>query len=84
MALLTIYRDTRAPGRCRSCGADVEWAELTTSGKRTPFDRIVPVQQPQQANLIVMNPPRVIDVVNTDTSPVHFQTCPDAKDWRRR
>jgi hypothetical protein len=80
MAVLTIYRDTRAPGRCRSCGADIEWAELTTSGKRMPFDRIVPMRtQPT-----LLHDARALDLLDTATSPTHFETCPDAKDWRRR
>jgi len=37
MAILLIYQDSRGLGRCRSCGAAIEWAELV-SGKRMPFN----------------------------------------------
>ena len=78
MTRLRLYRDSRAPGRCRSCGADIEWAQLT-SGKRMPFNRILPVAA--QENLLEG---RIVEDVDTETSPVHFETCPDAKAWRRR
>jgi hypothetical protein len=76
---LTLYQDSRAPGRCRSCGAAIEWAELTT-GKRTPFNRIVPLR----ANPVLFAGARVIEEVDTASSPTHFESCPDAKEWRRR
>jgi hypothetical protein len=76
--LLRILQDTRAPGRCRSCGAAIVWAELTT-GKRMPFNRIDVLRT--QSGLLEG---RVVEDVDTTTSPVHFQTCPEAKDWRRR
>lgn len=75
---LTLYQDSRTAGRCRSCGAAIEWAELT-SGRRMPFNKIVPVVA--QSPLFIGA--RVIEEVNTTTSPVHFETCPDAKAWRR-
>lgn len=76
---LTLYQDSRGPGHCRSCGAAVEWAELT-GGRRMPFDRIVPVSA--QGPLFIGE--RVIEEVDTASSPSHFETCPDAKDWRKR
>jgi hypothetical protein len=77
MAILLIYQDSRA-GTCRSCGAPIEWAELV-SGKRMPFDPpIVPVRT--QGNIL---DGRVIEHVETSVSASHFQTCPDAKAWRR-
>lgn len=75
---LTLYQDSRRPGTCRSCGANIEWAELTT-GKRMPFNRIVSLRV--QSPLFIGQ--RVIEEVDTATSPTHFETCPDAKDWRR-
>jgi hypothetical protein len=78
MSVLRIYQDTRGPGHCRSCGAAIEWAQLTT-GKRIPFDRIVPVRT--QPHLLE---DRIVEDLDTATSPTHFQSCPDAKDWRRR
>jgi hypothetical protein len=78
MATLRIYQDSRAFGTCRSCGAPVEWADLTT-GKRHPFDRPIRVSR-SQTSLV---DGRVIDDVDTATSPTHFATCPDAKHWRR-
>lgn len=76
--LLKLWQDTRAPGHCRSCGAAIVWAELVT-GKRMPFDRIAPVRA--QPSLVGG---RIIEEVETETSPSHFSSCPDAKEWRRR
>jgi hypothetical protein len=79
MSEIAIYQDSKGKGRCRSCGAAIEWAE-TTHGKRIPFDgEIVSVRS--QGNAIT---DRVIEYVNTSVTPTHWQTCPDAKDWRRR
>jgi len=78
MATLSIYTDTRGPGRCRSCGADVEWAQLVT-GKRIPFDPPIVVRVRQQALL----DERAIDVVDMDQTRSHFASCPDAAQWRR-
>ena len=54
----------------------IEWAELT-SGKRHPFDRIIPTDAASVGG-------RIVEEVDTATSPSHFQTCPDAKDWRKK
>jgi hypothetical protein len=79
VAEIAIYADSKGKGRCRSCGADVEWAE-TTNGKRIPFDHEIVVAR-SQGNPITG---RVIDFVDTSVTPTHFQSCPDAKGWRRR
>ena len=77
MPTLRIYRDTRGKGRCRTCGAAIEWAELV-SGKRMPFDgEIVAVKTEQETD-------RAVEVIDTDVTSSHFQTCPDAEKWRRR
>jgi hypothetical protein len=78
MPILKIYQDSRGPGICRSCGAVIEWAELM-SGKRHPFDRIIV----RHTQFDMLNG-REVQEVHTDDSPSHFQTCPDAVDWRRR
>ncbi len=78
MPILKIYQDSKGKGACRSCGAPIEWAELT-SGKRHPFDgEIVPVRT--QGSILEG---RVIEEVDTSISHSHFETCPDAKRWRR-
>jgi hypothetical protein len=80
MATLTIYQDSRGSGTCRSCGAPITWAELT-SGKRMPFDgELVTVRT--QGSLLTSD--RIVEVVDTDITPSHFQTCPQAQQWRRR
>jgi len=76
---LTLYQDSRHPSTCRSCGAAIEWAELTT-GKRMPFNHIHPLQI--QSPLFIGA--RIIEEVDTATSPTHWESCPDAKDWRKR
>lgn len=80
MSILRIYADSRGPGRCRSCGAAIEWAELE-SGKRMPFDPpVVPVRM--QGNLVQGQ--RIIEDVDTTVTSPHWATCPDAEKWRRR
>lgn len=79
MAEVAIYADTKGKGRCRSCGAAVEWAE-TTQGKRIPFDGEVVAARSQGSPITG----RVIEYVDTSVSPTHFQTCPDAGQWRKR
>jgi len=79
MAEIAIFQDSKGAGTCRSCGARIVWAE-TTQGKRMPFDR-QPVAVSAHESLLGG---RMIEYVDTTVSPVHFQTCPDAKKWRRR
>jgi hypothetical protein len=78
MAILKIYADSKGAGQCRSCGAPITWAELT-SGKRHPFDGELVAVRTQGSML----EGRVIEEVDTSITSSHFQTCPDAKDWRR-
>lgn len=79
MAEIAIYQDSRGKGRCRSCGAAIEWAE-TVGGKRMPFDDEIVVVRTQGSAIR----DRVVEYVDTSVSPTHFQTCPDANDWRRK
>jgi hypothetical protein len=76
--ILKIYQDSKSRGTCRSCGAMIEWAELT-SGKRHPFD--LPIVATRTQGSILDG--RVIEEVDTAVSSTHFQTCPQARDWRR-
>jgi len=78
MPTLSIYHDTRAAGRCRSCGATVEWAQLVT-GRRIPLDPPVVVVAVQTTLL----DGRGVDVLDMHATRAHFASCPDAKDWRR-
>ena len=78
MAEIAIYQDSRGKGRCRSCGAPVEWAE-TLKGKRMPFDGEIVAVRTQGSPIWE----RVIEYVDTTVTPSHFATCPDAKTWRR-
>jgi hypothetical protein len=79
MPILKIYQDSRGKGRCRSCGAPIEWAELT-SGKRHPFDDPIVVTR-TQGNILGG---RVIEEIDTTVSPTHFATCPESKQWSKR
>jgi hypothetical protein len=81
MALLAIYQDSRSFGTCRSCGARLEWAELVTSGKRHPFN---PPIMPVRTQGALLEGERVTEHVDTSITPSHFETCPDAKDWRKK
>lgn len=79
MAEVAIYQDSKGKGICRSCGAPIEWAE-TTRGKRMPFDSEIVAVRTQGSPI----GGRVVEFVDTSVTPSHFQTCPDAKDWRRK
>jgi hypothetical protein len=80
MPILKIYQDSRSKGTCRSCGAPIEWAELT-SGKRHPFN--VPIVSTRTQGSMLAGE-RTIEDVDTAVSSSHFQTCPQSKTWRRR
>lgn len=79
MTTLQIYQDSKGDGTCRSCGAAIVWAELT-SGKRHPFN----------APLIVDGVPqlaqgaRVVETVANYPATSHFATCPHAVSHRHR
>jgi len=77
MPTLRIFQDSRAMGTCRSCGAAVEWAELS-SGKRHPFNAPIVVAQTQTSLLDT----RVIELIENGPTTSHFATCADAKAWR--
>jgi hypothetical protein len=78
MALLEVrLDDPRIPGTCRSCGAPIEWGTLRKSGKRMPFNAIVPVRT------FADDDRRVVVVVDSTVSTSHFATCPQAHAWRR-
>jgi hypothetical protein len=76
---MKIFRDSRNHYACRSCGAPVEWAELTT-GKLMPFDP--PIVTVATLMPVIIGGRIVEEVAQATVS--HFATCPDAKDWRRR
>lgn len=80
MSVVKIYADSKGPGTCRSCGAAIEWAELT-SGKRMPFNP--PIVAVRTQGSILEGDGRTIEHVDTSVTTSHFATCPDAKDWRR-
>lgn len=80
MPILQIYRDTRGRAVCRSCGAPIEWAELTT-GAKMPFDEPIVAVRTHAAGGIGA---RVIEDVDTSVTLSHFATCPDAERWRRK
>lgn len=71
--------------RCRSCGAEVEWA-VTSKGKRIPLDvgtrddgnlRVMASLFPGEATTVQYVPPGDGDRVS------HFATCPNAEEHRR-
>lgn len=83
------------PAKCRSCGADVLWAEWG-SGKRMPVDAEPDMRPPPKGGTLALtlrgdpNLGKLIvskyDVTmgptrNRYTS--HFATCPNAGEWRR-
>lgn len=79
MTLINIFADTRGKARCRSCNAPIEWAEITPSGKKMPFDgEIVPVKSHHDPA------GRLVETVDTTVTTSHFATCKDADKWRRK
>lgn len=82
MSIVQIYADSKGGGTCRSCGADVEWAETVKNKKRMPFNP--PIVAVRSQGSILEGNGRVIEDVDTTVTTSHFATCPDAKDWRRR
>ena len=95
MPILKVYDDTKGRGQCRSCDAPVWWFQLT-SGKRHPFDAASPQAGRQAGKTIPESGPvyvrtereeataRLVGHIDTDVSPSHFATCPQAADWRRK
>ena len=81
MALLDIYQDSVGRGTCRSCGAAIVWAQLT-SGKRIPLEGTELVVLRTQGDLLGGG--RIVQTIDTSITPTHFERCPDAQDWRRR
>jgi len=82
MSEIAIYADSKGRGRCRSCGADVEWAEVVSSGKRMPFDP--PIVAVRTQGSILEGEGRVIEIVETTVTTSHFASCPQAEQWRRK
>jgi hypothetical protein len=72
-----IFADTRGPGKCRSCEAAIEWAEIVRSGKRMPFNAPIVALRTRHDDA-----GRLVEEVDLATS--HFGTCPDAKKWSGR
>jgi hypothetical protein len=79
MAEIAIWSDSKRRGRCRSCGAAIEWAD-TRQGKAIPFDGPIVVARSQGNPLLG----RTIEYVETTITPTHFETCPQAATWRKR
>lgn len=77
-------------GKCRSCGAEVKWVELS-SGKYHPCDpgKVHIDTIPGSAKLVT-DAGKIIS--HKDNVPFeegygyqsHFSSCPDADDWRAK
>ena len=81
MAILKIYKDSRGYGNCRSCGQEIEWAELVASGRKMPFDGpIVAVQTEGDAT----KGERIVEHVDSTVTKSHFASCIDAGEWRKK
>jgi hypothetical protein len=77
---LQIFQDSKGRGQCRSCGAPLEWAELT-SGKRHPFNPPIVVTATVGS---LLDGARIIELVDTAITSSHFATCPQAAEHRRK
>lgn len=79
MPWIEVWAAGRNTARCRSCNARVEWATTVKNGKKMPFDApIVAVATKRHPET-----DEAIDVVDTTVTPSHFQTCPNAPEWRK-
>lgn len=69
---IELYADTRAPGRCRSCKAALQWATVVESGKKLPFDAdrfaVISTRRDEAGRLIE----------RADRRTNHWATCPGA------
>jgi len=86
-------RPATEPSKCRSCGADVLWAQWA-SGKRMPVDSEPDMRPPPRGGALVLTHRKSADVLlvvkfepaihgssrNRYTS--HFATCPNADEHR--
>lgn len=79
MAIIRVYQDSKGPGRCRTCGASITWAEQV-NGKRHPFDGEIVAVKIEGG---LLEGQRVIEHVDTSITTSHFATCPDAATHRR-
>lgn len=75
---LMMFPDTRGSGTCRSCGAALVWAELT-SGRKHPFN--APLEPPEAQRQVKDDKGRTAWAI--DGAHSHFATCPDAKQWSK-
>lgn len=75
--------------RCKSCGALIMWAKNERTGRAAPID-VVP---DEGGNVLMLDPDedgvwyRVLnkeqrDKVNEPLRTSHFQTCPQANNWK--
>lgn len=79
MGDVSILSDAR--GRCRSCGAPIEWVFMRDTGKRCPVDAGT-----IEKRLVLSGDPRGLDGVEAAvrwTAVSHFATCPHADRHRR-
>lgn len=83
-------------GRCRGCGAEIEWIK-TEAGKNMPCNpRMIPYwERPKAAGKVIIRRDGVGIVVSCDFDGPrdkvtgfgyvsHFSTCPQAKGFRRK
>jgi hypothetical protein len=69
---------------CRSCGEPVRWVEIRKSGKKMPLD-----MDPVSNGNVVIEADGLAAVLPAlsqyqgDKYVTHFDTCPQAKGWRR-
>lgn len=80
MPVIDIYADSKGSGVCRSCGAKLTWAE-TVRGRKMPFEGEIVVLRTQGD---ILGGGRVVESVDTEISPTHWERCPNASEFRRK
>lgn len=78
MPRITIAMSSRRLGKCRTCGAAIEWAVNTRTGKAIPFNPPIVLTTSLLDSLI--SDARTVDLEQTTA---HFATCPHAEQWRK-
>lgn len=77
--------------RCKSCGAEIEWATSAKTGKAIPLDLGEAVAVPGRPISVLLvvwegvaRPAQLDDPPSVKLRTSHFATCPQAASWRKR
>ncbi len=78
MQIVTVWARPRRQATCRGCGAPISFRQVVASGKWLPFDGDPVALRTRQD----VETGRLVE--DLDASDVHFRSCPNSADFRRR